>query len=100
MRGQIRCRDRAGNSSFNTNAGGKHDKSDLFISMTMLSDVEPDDPVMQEEIFGPLLPFVTVESPGEAVEFINDREKPLGLYVFTEDKKIQVRFCDTADPNR
>ena len=56
----------------------------------MLSDVDPTDPVMQEEIFGPLLPFLAVESPDEAVDFINDREKPLGLYVFTEDKKTQV----------
>ena len=71
-------------------SGGKHDKSDLFISITMLSDVDPADPVMQEEIFGPLLPFVTVESADEAVDFINEREKPLGLYVFTEDKKTQV----------
>ena len=56
----------------------------------MLSDVDPTDPVMQEEIFGPLLPFINVESPDEAVDFINDREKPLGLYVFSEDKKTQV----------
>ena len=56
----------------------------------MLSDVDPTDPVMQEEIFGPILPFINVDSPDEAVDFINDREKPLGLYVFTEDKKTQV----------
>ena len=56
----------------------------------MLSDVDPTDPVMQEEIFGPILPFINVESPDEAVDFINDREKPLGLYVFSEDKKTQV----------
>jgi len=74
--------------------GGTHDKSDLYIPITMLSDVEPADPVMQEEIFGPILPFVTVESPDEAVEFINDREKPLGLYVFTEDKKTQELFME------
>ena len=71
-------------------SGGNHDKSDLFIPVTMLSDVKPTDPVMQEEIFGPLLPFITVDSPDEAIDFINDREKPLGLYVFTEDKKTQV----------
>ena len=56
----------------------------------MLSDVDPTDPVMQEEIFGPILPFINVDSPDEAVDFINDREKPLGLYVFSEDKKTQV----------
>ena len=40
----------------------------------------------QEELFGPILPFVTVDSEDEAIEFINDREKPLAFYVFTESR--------------
>jgi aldehyde dehydrogenase (NAD+) len=43
----------------------------------------PDDPVMTDEIFGPILPIITVESPEAAVRFVNARPKPLALYVFT-----------------
>jgi aldehyde dehydrogenase (NAD+) len=43
---------------------------------------------MQEEIFGPLLPIVTVNNESEAIEFINSRAKPLGLYVFTSNKNL------------
>lgn len=43
---------------------------------------------MQEEIFGPLLPIVSVSSLDEAIKFINKREKPLALYVFTHDQKV------------
>ena len=49
---------------------------------------------MKEEIFGPLLPIVNVHSVQEAIDFINEREKPLSLYVFTEDTKIQKKFMD------
>lgn len=45
---------------------------------------------MQEEIFGPLLPIVSVSGLDEAIKFINKREKPLALYVFTQDKKVLV----------
>lgn len=47
-----------------------------------MTDVKPDDAIMQEEIFGPVLPIVTVSTPEEAIEFINKREKPLAIYVF------------------
>lgn len=57
---------------------------------TVLRDVKPEAKVMQEEIFGPLLPILTVGGVDEAIEFINDREKPLALYVFSQDKKV----CD------
>lgn len=43
---------------------------------------------MQNEIFGPILPIVTVTNANEAIEFINKREKPLALYIFSNDKKI------------
>ena len=46
------------------------------------------DPVMQEEIFGPILPFLTVDSANAAVDFINRRPKPLALYVFTSDRNL------------
>lgn len=45
---------------------------------------------MQEEIFGPLLPIVTVSDMEEAIRFINEREKPLALYLFCSDKKVRT----------
>lgn len=55
---------------------------------TVLRDVKHDAKVMQEEIFGPLLPIVTVNSVDEAIKFINQRDKPLALYIFSSDKKV------------
>nr|CAD7404576.1 unnamed protein product [Timema cristinae] len=87
--------------------GGETDASEKFISPTILVDVKPTDPVMQEEIFGPILPVVNVESAFDAIKFINSRyvvketdliipqlpdletEEPLTLYVFTTDKKVR-----------
>ena len=70
-------------------SGGTSDKSSLHIDLTILSEVSPEDPVMQEEIFGPILPIINVNSASEAIEFINAREKPLTLYLFSEGKYIQ-----------
>ena len=53
--------------------GGKTDADDLWIEPTVLIDVKPTDPVMKEEIFGPILPIVEVGSVSEAVQFINAR---------------------------
>ena len=53
--------------------GGDVDSADLYIGPTILVNVKPGDPVMQEEIFGPLLPIVNVASPQEAADFINSR---------------------------
>lgn len=55
---------------------------------TVLRDVKPEAKVMQEEIFGPLLPILPVSGLDEAIKFINKREKPLALYVFSPDKKV------------
>ena len=53
--------------------GGETDPSERFISPTILVDVKPTDPVMQEEIFGPILPIINVENAYEAIKFINSR---------------------------
>jgi len=66
--------------------GGKHDRSDLYIEPTILDYVKPTDLVMQSEIFGPILPIITVKNLSEAIEFINDREKPLATYIFSRSK--------------
>ena len=54
----------------------------------MLVDVQDTEPVMQEEIFGPILPIVNVRSLGQAIDFINRREKPLALYVFSKSSQV------------
>jgi len=73
--------------------GGGSDRATKYIAPTVLADVDPDSPVMGEEIFGPVLPIVTVPGLGEAVEFINDRDKPLALYVFTESDVTRERLA-------
>ncbi|NXA50852.1 AL3A2 dehydrogenase, partial [Nothocercus julius] len=68
--------------------GGESDEASCFIAPTILTDVSPEAKVMQEEIFGPILPIVPVKSVDEAIEFINSREKPLALYVFSNNKQL------------
>ncbi|XP_053310790.1 aldehyde dehydrogenase family 3 member A2 isoform X2 [Spea bombifrons] len=68
--------------------GGDHDEAACYIAPTVLADVNPESKVMQEEIFGPLLPIISVGNLEEAITFINEREKPLALYVFSNDKKV------------
>lgn len=61
------------------------------LAPTVLRDVLPHFKIMQEEIFGPLLPITTVDNLSEAINFINKREKPLALYVFSSDKKVRKK---------
>ncbi|WEV66399.1 aldehyde dehydrogenase family protein [Bifidobacterium sp. ESL0764] len=75
-----------------TFSGGETDREHLYIAPTVLTDVRPDDPVMQEEIFGPILPILPVQDAQEAVAFINRRPKPLALYVFSRSKTTRLLF--------
>ncbi|KAI4885477.1 hypothetical protein NFI96_007017 [Prochilodus magdalenae] len=68
--------------------GGENDESQCYIAPTVLRDVVPQSKVMQEEIFGPVLPIVPVNGVNEAIQFINEREKPLVLYVFSSSNKV------------
>ena len=68
--------------------GGAHDRAALRIEPTVLDGVRFDDPVMQQEIFGPILPIVTYENLEAAVEKVKLLPHPLALYIFTSDKKI------------
>ncbi|KAJ1927357.1 aldehyde dehydrogenase 3, member A2 [Tieghemiomyces parasiticus] len=63
------------------------DEADLYIPPTCLTKVDPACRLMQEEIFGPILPIVTVTDPDAMITFINDREHPLALYVFSTDRR-------------
>ncbi|KAH8391317.1 hypothetical protein KR215_011285 [Drosophila sulfurigaster] len=74
--------------------GGKYDVSEKFIEPTILVDVKPDDPIMEEEIFGPILPIYTVENAYDAIKFINARENPLVLYIFTTETDVLDLFVN------
>ena len=67
--------------------GGKTDSGERYIAPTLLRNVSPSSPVMQEEIFGPVLPMLTFERREEVINFINEREKPLALYYFGDEEK-------------
>ena len=69
--------------------GGRYDKSERFLEPTILTNVSPDAPVMQEEIFGPIFPVLTFKHIDDVISFVTKREKPLALYYFgTDDKNI------------
>jgi len=77
-------------------AGGESDPAELYISPTVLVDVSPDSPVMQEEVFGPILPVLEIESVEKVIDWVNQRPSPLGLYVFAEDIDVAERILDAT----
>lgn len=68
--------------------GGDNDATDRYISPTVLVDVDQDAPIMNEEIFGPLLPVIGMSSTEEAISYVNAHPHPLALYVFSEEKRV------------
>jgi aldehyde dehydrogenase (NAD+) len=80
-----------------TVTGGTHDAASRYFAPTVLSGVPRDAPVMREEIFGPILPIVTVDGLDDAIRFIVAGDAPLALYVFSENAKVRKRFLtDTS----
>jgi aldehyde dehydrogenase (NAD+) len=75
----------------NVAVGGKCDASSLRIQPTVVVDPDPEGSLMTNEIFGPILPVVTVQSLDEAIGFINKRAKPLSAYVFTKARETRER---------
>lgn len=67
--------------------GGKTKKTTLQIAPTIMTDISWQDSIMQEEIFGPLLPILTFENLEEVISLLNQKPKPLALYLFTSDKQ-------------
>jgi aldehyde dehydrogenase (NAD+) len=67
--------------------GGSHDIEERFIEPTLLDNVSPEAPVMQEEIFGPIFPLLTFSDTEEVIAFVRKREKPLALYYFGDTTK-------------
>jgi aldehyde dehydrogenase (NAD+) len=68
------------------------DREERYLPPTIMTDVEWDDPVMGEEIFGPVLPLLAVDGPEEAIARIREGEKPLTAYVFSPRTEIEERF--------
>ena len=66
--------------------GGRVVAEERYIEPTLLDEVSADSSVMREEIFGPVLPMIEIGSVEEAITFINEREKPLALYVFADER--------------
>ncbi|TXG53001.1 hypothetical protein EZV62_022170 [Acer yangbiense] len=72
--------------------GGERDKTNLKIAPTILLDVPRDSLIMNEEIFGPLLPILTVDKIEDSFDIINSGTKPLAAYLFTNNKKLRQQF--------
>lgn len=72
--------------------GGRTDKSRLLIEPTILDKVHWDDPVMQEEIFGPILPVLEYQEIDEVIELVTGRPRPLALYLFTESRPVEEQI--------
>ncbi|HEA4384043.1 TPA: aldehyde dehydrogenase [Staphylococcus aureus] len=74
--------------------GGHSDEDERYIEPTLLDHVTSDSAIMQEEIFGPILPILTYQSLDEAIAFIHQRPKPLSLYLFREDENATQRVIN------
>lgn len=72
--------------------GGDHDEEDLWIEPTVIVGVDPNEPIMCDEIFGPVLPICRIKGPDDAITFINERSRPLAIYVFTTDNAVRRKF--------
>ncbi len=76
--------------------GGETDPDTRFIAPTVLTGVSRESPVMDEEVFGPILPVIAVDSLDEAVAFVNADDKPLALYTFSEDDAENRRIINST----
>ena len=81
----------------NAAIGGGWDEETGKISPTVLVDVDPASPVMQEEIFAPILPVIPWQTLDEAIAFVQERPRPLALYLFTGDKAVERRVLGACD---
>jgi aldehyde dehydrogenase (NAD+) len=71
--------------------GGNSDAPGLRLEPTVVVDPDPDEPLMSNEIFGPILPVISVQSLDEAIHFVNSRPKPLSAYLFTKTRAVRER---------
>jgi aldehyde dehydrogenase (NAD+) len=76
--------------------GGRTDEADLYIEPTLVEGVNEDDPIMQEEIFGPVLPLITYRENQEVLDWIKRNSYPLALYVFTQSRGTEKFFTENV----
>ena len=76
--------------------GGGYNPTDRYLAPTLIDGVTWDDPVMQEEIFGPILPILTYDTLEDAIDRVNARPKPLALYFFSQDRDRQEQILRTT----
>jgi len=76
--------------------GGKGSLDECFIEPTLVTNVNLESPLMQEEIFGPVMPIIPIHSMDEAIKFVNQRPKPLALYVFSNNQQNSDKVLKNA----
>ncbi|MGA7838826.1 MAG: aldehyde dehydrogenase [Ignavibacteriaceae bacterium] len=76
--------------------GGETDATEKYIAPTIIDDVKPDFPIMREEIFGPILPVLTFDNVDEAINYVNENEKPLAFYYFGTNTKAKEVLSRTT----
>jgi aldehyde dehydrogenase (NAD+) len=76
--------------------GGEYDDDERYMSPTLIDGIKPEDPVMQEEIFGPILPVLTFDDISQVVDYVNSQEKPLAFYYFGKNKKSKEILLKTT----
>jgi aldehyde dehydrogenase (NAD+) len=77
--------------------GGRADLDDRYIAPTVLVDVAWDSPIMQEEVFGPILPVLEIESVQGVINWVNGNPHPLGLYIFAEDDHVTDQILSMTE---
>ncbi|KAF9917892.1 Aldehyde dehydrogenase [Lobosporangium transversale] len=85
-----------GNKSGKIVVGGQTDEKDLYIAPTVITGVDREDKLMEDELFGPFLPIIRVADVDDAIEFINSKDDPLALYIFSTNKKLTKKILDST----
>ncbi|MDT0595376.1 aldehyde dehydrogenase family protein [Glaciecola petra] len=75
--------------------GGEYSAEERYFAPTVVLNPDPDSDLMQEEIFGPIIPILSFNGRSDMLQFIKQRAKPLAAYAFTEDKEFEDKFIDT-----
>ncbi|MFL0198518.1 aldehyde dehydrogenase family protein [Clostridium sp. WILCCON 0269] len=79
------------------NFGGFYDETDNYISPTILTDIPTDCKILEEEIFGPVLPIITYNNIDDVVKYVNSKPKPLALYIFSQDNNVTNSLLKKID---
>lgn len=74
--------------------GGEHQRDRLYIGPTLMEGVSLESPIMQEEIFGPILPIISFKEESEAMEIIRRNPNPLSFYIFSNSKELQEKWLE------